>query len=267
MPKYTVRLGDIVESLSGRTTPADFGDIAGCIDDALPKIFNFPWPIFNEDYRSELEKKIVYHYYTREIGLETYGLFKLKLQTKLNEVMPYFNQLYKSQLLEFNPFDTMKLERLRKKTGNDTHNRTDTQNDKRSITTDTTQESKGDGSVTDSGKTTHTDAYSDTPQSTVENVENLTYLTDYRSIMDDANNTTTTRTDNSVTSNGSSQDTLTGERVGNETINREEDYIETITGKTNEITYSKMLMELRQSFLNIDMQVIDSLEELFMMIY
>lgn len=98
-------------------------------------------------------------------------------------------------------------------------------------------------------------------------MENLTYLTDYRSIMDDANNTTTTRTDNSVTSNGSSQDTLTGERVGNETINREEDYIETITGKTNEITYSKMLMELRQSFLNIDMQVIDSLEELFMMIY
>ena len=43
------------------------------------------------------------HYYTREIGFETVGLWKLKLQTKLNEIMPYYNKLYETELLKYNP--------------------------------------------------------------------------------------------------------------------------------------------------------------------
>lgn len=67
------------------------------------KLFNFDYPIFDEEYRSYLENKITRHFYFREIGFETVGRFLYHLETKMNEIMPYYNQLYHSTLLEFNP--------------------------------------------------------------------------------------------------------------------------------------------------------------------
>lgn len=67
------------------------------------KIFNFNYPIFDEEYREYLENKIIRHFYFREIGFETVGRFLFELETKLNEIMPYYNKLYESSLLEFDP--------------------------------------------------------------------------------------------------------------------------------------------------------------------
>ena len=67
------------------------------------QVFNFDYPIFSEDYRHSFEEKIIRHFYFREIGFETVGRFLFELQTKLNEIMPYYNKLYESTLLEFNP--------------------------------------------------------------------------------------------------------------------------------------------------------------------
>ena len=67
------------------------------------KIFNFDYPIFDEEYRPILEEKITRHFYFREIGFETVGRFLYHLETKMNEIMPYYNQLYESTRLEFNP--------------------------------------------------------------------------------------------------------------------------------------------------------------------
>ena len=50
-----------------------------------------------------LEIKILMHFYTREIGEETFGLWQLRLCDRLNVIMPYYNQLYKSELIKFNP--------------------------------------------------------------------------------------------------------------------------------------------------------------------
>lgn len=70
---------------------------------AAPYIFDDEIPIFDEEYRIPLEKKILLHYYTREIGAETEERFIYFLNRTLIEEMPYFNQLYKSELLEFDP--------------------------------------------------------------------------------------------------------------------------------------------------------------------
>ena len=40
------------------------------------------YPIFDENYRSKLNEKILNHYYMREIGFETAGLFKRYLNVK-----------------------------------------------------------------------------------------------------------------------------------------------------------------------------------------
>ena len=49
------------------------------------------YPIFDENYRSKLNEKILNHYYMREIGFETAGLFKRYLNVKMEEIMPYYN--------------------------------------------------------------------------------------------------------------------------------------------------------------------------------
>ena len=103
MSKYTTEVRFICESLTGHEDSVGYDDVDSVIEDALPLIFDFEFPIFDENYRSVLETKILRHYYTREIGLETYGLWKLKLQTKLNEIMPYYNKLYETELFKYNP--------------------------------------------------------------------------------------------------------------------------------------------------------------------
>lgn len=74
--------------------------------------FNFEmtrYPIFDENYRNTLNNKILEHYRFREIGFETPQLFVYYLNRTLNEIMPYYNELYKTTLLEFDPFTNYKM--------------------------------------------------------------------------------------------------------------------------------------------------------------
>lgn len=105
MSDYTTQLRFICESYAGRTAEGSvFDDIDTIIDNSRSKVFDFDYPIFDESYKPELETKIINHFYTQEIGQETVGLFKQRLKTKMREIMPYYNQLYLSEKLKFNPF-------------------------------------------------------------------------------------------------------------------------------------------------------------------
>lgn len=103
MSKYTTEIRFICEQQSGLSESKGYFDVGEIIDKARPNIFDFPYPIFNAEYKPVLENKILMHYYTREISEETYGLWKLRLRSKMNEIMPYYNQLYESELIKFNP--------------------------------------------------------------------------------------------------------------------------------------------------------------------
>lgn len=103
MSKYTTEVRYICENAAGYKESKGYADIDKIIEDSIDSIFSFNFPIFDASYRNVLCTKILRHYYTREIGFETVGLWKLKLQTKLTEIMPYYNQLYASELIKFNP--------------------------------------------------------------------------------------------------------------------------------------------------------------------
>lgn len=103
MSKYTTEVRFICETEAGYMESKGFNSIDSILDIAAPKIFNFDFPIFDENYRLPLEKKILRHYYTREISEETVGLWKLRLQDRLCMIMPYYNKLYESELIQFNP--------------------------------------------------------------------------------------------------------------------------------------------------------------------
>ena len=118
MAKFTVELGVIIKS----GFPLDLQS----------------YPIFDEGYRKGLNNKIIRHYWFREIGFETAALFRDRLAMTMAEIMPYYNQLYKSQLMTVDPMVTHRLIRELGRTENNT----------------------GSSNVSADGKT----VYSDTPQ-------------------------------------------------------------------------------------------------------
>lgn len=102
MAKYTTEIRSICEHYAGLTESTGFEDVDEIIEKSRSKIFQ-NYPIFNEEHRAELEHKILKHYYMREIGFETVGLFKLFLNERMAEIMPYYNKLYESETFEFDP--------------------------------------------------------------------------------------------------------------------------------------------------------------------
>lgn len=117
MSKYTIELRSICESLVPKDSHVEYMDVDEVISTARPKIFNFNYPKWNPDYNNQLEEKIIRNYYMREIGLETYGLFKLRLEVKMNEIMPYYNKLYESETLKFDPLKEVDLNTIYTKEG------------------------------------------------------------------------------------------------------------------------------------------------------
>lgn len=287
MAKYTTEVRTICESYSGLATSAGYSQIEKVIEKSKEKIFDFDFPIFDESYRSVIETKILKHFYTREIGLETVGLWKLKLNAKMNEIMPYYNQLYKSALLEFNPLYDVDVTRKHEgantgdKNSVETNGETSGMNEVYEDNENTEKNSKGNNneSVTSTNVniTNHLDKYSDTPQGSVSNLTNGTYLTNAREITDNDSTNANSKSNNDSTlnenevrkNNRESKKTvnrnLTGEKK--ETLKNTEEYLETVKGKQGTESYSKLLQEYRETFINIDMLVIEELTDLFMNIW
>ena len=103
MSRYTTELRYICESYASAEKSTEYSSVEDIIRDSVNKVFDFDYPIFDENYRNVLNTKIIRHFFTREIGFETVGLWKLKLNTKMNEIMPYYNKLYESEALHFDP--------------------------------------------------------------------------------------------------------------------------------------------------------------------
>lgn len=305
MSKYTTEIRFLCESEAGVVKSEGFNSIQNILNTSAPKIFNFDFPIFDEDYRLPLEVKILRHYYTREICEETVGLWKLRLSDRLNMIMPYYNQLYASEklLLEKDILTDIDITTDHTKTGNtegkDSLESTITRKDE--STTDYTSSIEGETSnagesdETFSGSVmhdnnedntysnSHDDAYSDTPQGGVNGVSTMTYLTNYREIRESNSHTinqqgeeTTTNTNhiensqngtskNSQTDNTTYVNDTTNEetRSSTNTVDTTESYLQHITGKNGGTSYSKLLNEYRETFLNIDRQIIEELSDLF----
>lgn len=254
MSKYTTEVRYICEVNSGLNESVGYSKIEDVITVAIPKIFDFDFPIFDESYRGVLERKILKHFYTREICEETVGLWKLRLDTRLNEIMPYYNKLYKSELLDFNPLYTDNLTRTRTTKLN---SKRETDNNGK---VDTTNNSNSQGSGSGTTNNNGSDLYSDTPQGSLNGVESGTYLTNARKTSD-------TSTSSSNTSNNSSASgkVVSGES-GSDDFNSTEDYLESVSGYAG-VNASDLLKKYRETFINIDMMVINNLEDLFFQLW
>lgn len=210
MSRYTTELRSICSFYSGLpSTP-----YAPCILKAAPKIFDFTFPIFDEKYRIVLETKILKHFYMREIGLETFGAWKLCLDDTLNNIMPYYNKKYKAF---YRDFDFL-------------------------VTESISERSAGRGSANSTGKNIgdSVDTVSDTPQGTIQNLRDGKYLTS--ATLSDTNNETTANTS---------------------TENTTENFITGYRGYAP----AELLEKFYNSLINVDKELLDELEPLFMQIW
>lgn len=169
--------------------------------------------------------------------------------------MPYYNQLYKSELIKFNPMYDVDLTRA--------HNRGTKGNSGRDVT-DTRDTTNNDHTST-TGNTNNTNTVagkqftSDTPQGSLTDLETGKYMT-----QGNINNDTTTNVGSADTTiDGRSDSLVNGTTKELSNFTNTEDYLESVQGKQGTTSYSDMLIKFRETFLNIDMLIIDELEELF----
>lgn len=193
-------------------------------------LFNFNYPIFNEEYRPILEDKIIRHFYFREIGFETIGRFLFELESKLNEIMPFYNKMYESTLLEFDPLLNYQVKETYEKM-----NVGNTQGNANSNTT---------GSLNE--KTNQ--LFSDTPQGRVD-FNTSSHVT----TMSQDVNTSSTSNDSSISQSQSN--------------NNREEFVRTMEGNIGVQTFSQLINDYRKTFINVDLMVMDELNELFMRVY
>lgn len=278
MSKYTTEVRFICETSCGMDHSEGYKSVNTIIDESLDKIFDFDFPIFDENYRKVLEHKILKHYYTREICCETVGLWKHFLDMKLNEIMPYYNKLYASELLEFDPLYDVDLTKDHRTDGhkNASINRETNGNDTNKVTSQdsgsnsfvhnseeggtqhsngTTQDSGTQGdSGTDAIKNTRWDTYSDTPQGALTGVINENYLTNARKIVDDGTGTThssTTTFGKKVENNDSTNFGKTVNVTGTDTFGRknvtdgESEFTNTQTGTDDIFTTEDYLEHVK----------------------
>lgn len=190
------------------------------------------YPIFDENYRNTLNNNILYHYYENEIGFETASLFKFYLNQKLNEIMPYYNELYKTQK---HLIDNELL----------LNNVNITENLNGSNTTQTSSTSNS----TNNGTSNNKNLFQDTPQGELSktDIDNQTWATN---LTLDKNQTSNTINDTS-SSNGSGTN----------------NYIKTIIGNNGGKFNIDILNDIKNNLMNIDLMIINELNDLFMQIF
>lgn len=293
MSKYTTQVRWIIEQV---TSDSKNLPISQRVSLACPKIFNFDFPMWLEEYRPTLEKKILMHYFNKEIGFETVGLWKFYLEERLNLIMPYYNELYKTTVKDYdwltdtNAHETYvgnkKLQENAKfdangnvtsdLTGNTTDDFTGKVQDTGGETFSGTGSSTTNGTQSQNTKTLE----SDLPQANYANLDYGTKLTEGEqsgttneesttkndSTTDRSNTTDTTNKDVVHATQNTNTDT-TQQSTNDLQSNTDDNYTRDRVGAFGSRSLTELLIQYRDSLINIDNMVIDELQDLFMMIY
>lgn len=196
MAHYTTQVRTICETVAGLSDSVGYTDVETVLNASWDKIFT-AFPIYDEAHRADLCKKILRHYYMDEIAFETYGLWQLAINTKLVEIMPQYNSLYKASAEIINPLYNKNLSRRYDGTSKGTNKDTRTDN-----LTDTAS-----ATTTAIGTDMRTDNLTDTNGGSVVTKSDSKRTDALKAVTDNTSKSTTT----SSASNNSSNDSFTSD--------------------------------------------------------
>lgn len=208
MSKYTLELNQIANS-------TDF------------TLFDFEYNLYDNELKSAFEKKFIDHFYFYEIGLTPIARFKKALQIKLNDIYPYFKQLYQTELrcndIDFMLNKDLKEQYTRELTGNSSLNQ----------------------SSTSTSNGTSLNINNDTPQNKIDDLDQF---------MTSASKNTDNSTMNSSGTNSAEN-------------NSTETYSLVSQGNIGVTSSAELLEKWRNVLINIDQLIFEECNDLFMLIY
>lgn len=218
------------------------------IVEAGVNIWDFDYPSYYQGEQKEaFEKKVLDHFWTRQIGQETVGRFLLFFRRTVREIMPYYIQRYES-------VDLMKDPNIRPL---DNYNMVEEYEQETSETGEANNQTTGSSSGNGTEKKTR--AESITPDGSLNwalNPSNPdTISLDYASnVQQEINDNTASESSESSGSTSSSNQGTSSHKL-------------TRRGNIGVTTYAQLLEGYRQTFLNIDMEVIEDLESCFLGVF
>ena len=208
-------------------------DIENCICYLFPK--GFPFYTDSEEMRLNFIQKFYDEYMFREIGFETVERFKRSLLGKLNKIMPYYTQLYHTE--------------LECKNINFMLNKDLVETFEREVTGSSEINSNATTNTTGTSEANSNDMMYDTPNSRIDDITK--YPTQGSQGESNA----------SSSSNATSINNQTGENTQTEKTSL------ISKGNIGITSSAELLKEWREVIINIDEMILNELEDLFMLIF
>lgn len=214
--------------------------------------------------REQLNDRLLNHYKYREIGFETIGRFLDELKITMSEIMPRYNELFKTVETMANlpsPFDNVDVVETfseERKTNSTTDSSTGTETTSTAVDTTTT-------TGTASSHNKHVN--SKTPQEGIsipaEGIDSVNYADEAQWNKDTSTTGGTSSSDGSTTAFSDSQSNTTNE--GSETV----EHTYTKKGNQGVNTYAHDMNEFRTSIIDVVDQIVNDprIRELFMLVY
>ena len=208
-------------------------DIENCICYLFPE--GFPFYTDSEELRLNFIQKFYDEYMFREIGFETVERFKRSLLGKLNKIMPYYTQLYHTE--------------LESKNINFMFNKDLIETFEREVTGSSEVNSNSTTNATGTSASNSNEILYDTPNSRI----------------DDITKYPTQGSQGESNGSSSSNATSTNNQTGENTHSERTSLIS--QGNIGVTSSAQLLKEWREVILNIDEMILNDLEDLFMLLF
>lgn len=122
------------------------------------ELFDFDYQFDDDNFKQEIEQALIDQFYFNEIGQETPDRFKHRFMTRFKRIIPYYNKLYNTTLLSYNPLVNYTinegLNQLSEATNNTENTGTSTTNQDGTTITSNTGSTTSDTDSTNSTDTT-----------------------------------------------------------------------------------------------------------------
>lgn len=185
----------IASYLLNRIELAGYAEIEDDIKALKTWLFDFDVPFYNQEKLDAFLENWIRHFYMREIAYETSMMFKMRVRDVFCRILPQYNKMLELLDTDFDLMMSTNITDARTKQNTMDRDITGSENKQKTSTVDTTNTStenrKENGTTTIEDQKSSADAFSDTPEGNLSNVDNLSYLSDYRKIVDKGDQKTT----------------------------------------------------------------------------
>ena len=246
------------------------------------ELFDFDYTVDDPQFKKEVEQAIIDTYFFHEIN-GTPDYFKHSFRTRFLSAISYYNKLYNTTLLEYNPLINYKMSEALEQLSNTTGEQTSVMNEDSNTNTTSTGTTEGEQirSNTTTGNTTNNLKQqtnedrkgSNYPQ---QQITAGNYLSDETLLDSEVTNTGTVNTTGS--DNGTTNDTTTANDNSNQTNERTQtsnqdttqntnmSYEKTVEGLTG-TSYQELISKERANILRIVGMVVAEMKPCFILVY